>query len=81
MLRVSAKVSTLGIMDNSLLISSSVFPDKAAAPWIDGMKGWETPRIPGACSWDVVGSWDALPYSDGYLSGKRDRQPVPIGKT
>lgn len=45
MLKVSARVSTLGIMVNSLLISGNIFPDKAAAPWIDGMKGWETPRI------------------------------------
>lgn len=72
MLRVPARVSTLRIMDNSLLISSSVFPDKAASLWIDGMRGWETLRIPGVCSWDVGGSWDALPYSDGYLGGKRD---------
>ncbi|KAF4797547.1 synaptotagmin 7 [Turdus rufiventris] len=72
MVRVSARVSTLGIMDNSWLISNSVFPNKAAAPWINGMKSWETPRIPEMCSWDVVGSWDALPYSEGYLGGKRD---------
>lgn len=72
MLRVSARVSTLGIMDNSWLISNSVFPNKVAAPWINGMKSWETPRIPEMCSWDVVGSWDALPYSEGYLGGKRD---------
>lgn len=72
MLRVSAWVSTLGITVNSLLISSNLFTDKAAAPWIHGMKGWETPRIRGVNSWNVTGSWDALPYSEGYLGGKRD---------